>query len=348
MKNFTLLFLAGALMIGAPFSSAAQDASTTTEKPFLGMYFQHISVEAAANKNLVQPYGGLATSIFEGSPADRAGLQKEDYVIAIDDNFTSENLNLQQVVEMYKPCDKVVVTYMRDGEKFSATTILCKRPVGYYFRDKRKGNDPFLGAQFGHTQGTENLVVGSVTELSAASEIGLQKLDNVTSINGTAVNYNNVRSVVARLKAGKRVKVEFVRDGKKMSASTILKTKAETFMYIECEQAEELDDLTAEELALLEEKAAVIGDPASLGIGSVNFFPNPSNGQFDLMFNLYDVGDVNIQIFNSNGGLVYNEQIAGFTGYFNNNVDISNNAKGIYFLIVEQNGKTVSKKVVLQ
>jgi hypothetical protein len=348
MKNYTLMLLAGALMIGAPFSSAAQDATTTTEKPFLGMYFQHISVEAATNKNLVQPYGGLATSIFDGSPADRAGLEEHDYVIAIDDNYTSENLNLQQVVEMYKPCDKVVVTYMRDGEKFSATTILCKRPTSSYFSNKIKGNDPYLGVQFGHRVEGNPLTIGSVAETGSASEMGLQKLDVVTSINGTAVTYTNINTVVSALSAGKRVKVEFVRDGKKMSAATKLKTKAETFMYIECEQVEELEDLTAEELALLEEKSASVGDPQNLGIGSVNFFPNPSNGEFDLMFNLYGVGDVHIQIFNANGGMVYNEQVAGFTGYFNSNVDISNNAKGIYFLIVEQNGKTVSKKVVLQ
>ena len=349
MKNFTLLVLAAVLTVSAPFSSMAQEVAAHAEKAFLGMYFTHVTPEKALTMDVGQPYGGLASSIFEGSPADRAGLKKGDYVIAIDENVTSESQNLQNVIELYKPCDQVVVTYIRNGQEFSATTILTKRPPQEYFRGGIKGNQAFLGTFFGYRHEGEGLNVSRVVENSTAQEMGLLRYDIVTHINGQKVEYvSDVRTALADVKAGAQINVDLIRNEKPMSVSAQMKTKAETYMYIECEQPEDLADLSEEELAELQEKTALESTPGNLGIGSVNFFPNPSNGQFDLMFNLYDVGDVNIQIFNGNGQLVYSEQIAGFSGYFNGNVDISNNAKGIYFLIVEQNGKSVSKKVVLQ
>ncbi len=337
-------------MVFAPFSATAQNTVEQGDIAFLGLYFNNTTPEMALEKNLPGVHGGLATDVFEGSPADKAGLKAGDYLIAIDEHQSSTSQNLQQIVEMYKPCDRVLVTYIRDGETITVSTVLAKRPPSEYFQGSIKGYDAFLGLMFAYRHEGEGLNISRAIDNSASAEMGLGKYDILTSINGVKVErVSDVQKALAGLNPGDEVRVEYLRNEQPRKASAKLKSKADTYLYIECEEPELVaDDLSDEELALLEEKAAMIANPDNLGIGSVNFFPNPSNGQFDLKFNLYEEGDVNIRIFSGDGRLVYTEKINGFSGYFNGNVDISNNARGVYFLIVDQNGKSVSKKVVLQ
>lgn len=337
------------MVVLGPTFAFAQEHNYQNEKAFLGMYFSHVDPGQAAAKGLPQAYGGLATSIFEGSPADKAGLQEGDYVIAIDENLTRVDMNLQEVIRLYHPCDKVEVTYIRNGQTFTTETVLVKLPPKEYLRTSTKGNDTFLGLYFAYEPGSNALKVTKAVEHSAAADMDLHAGDIVESVNGKPIKFvADIKGALAGQGSGDRVKVTYIRDGKKKSASAQLKTKAETYFYLDCEQPEEVAELTDEELEQLQRNADMAASPANLGIGSVNFFPNPSNGQFDMIFSLYEEGDVDVRIFSSEGQVVYAKQVQGFSGNFSGQVDISDYAAGIYFLVVQQNGKSVTKKVVLQ
>lgn len=87
---------------------------------------------------------------------------------------------------------------------------------------------------------------------------------------------------------------------------------------------------------------------SDLQVTQVNVFPNPSMGMFVLKFNLPQNGDTAIRIFNSLGREIYSYELSGFSGEFEDNIDISQNGAGSYFLAVTQNGKTMTKKIILQ
>ncbi len=87
---------------------------------------------------------------------------------------------------------------------------------------------------------------------------------------------------------------------------------------------------------------------SNLQVNQVNVFPNPSMGMFALKFNLPQNGDTAIRIFNNQGREIYNYELSDFSGEFGDNIDISQNGAGSYFLAITQNGKTMTKKIILQ
>jgi hypothetical protein len=85
-----------------------------------------------------------------------------------------------------------------------------------------------------------------------------------------------------------------------------------------------------------------------LKVEHLDFFPNPNNGKFNLSFKLANKGDTKVSIVNMQGKLVYNQTLTNFIGEYNTEVNISDNAKGVYFVKVEQNEQSIIKKIVLE
>jgi hypothetical protein len=85
-----------------------------------------------------------------------------------------------------------------------------------------------------------------------------------------------------------------------------------------------------------------------LNIEKMNFYPNPSTGKFNLSFSLPEKGDTEITILNTDGKVIYKENLPGFSNTYDKEIDISKNAKGIYFVRVEQGKHAQVKKIVLE
>ena len=61
---------------------------------------------------------GAKISLVEGgSPADKAGLKRDDVIIAIDGKTTSQGSALTGYVRQYSANDKVKLTVIRDSKK---------------------------------------------------------------------------------------------------------------------------------------------------------------------------------------------------------------------------------------
>ncbi len=85
-----------------------------------------------------------------------------------------------------------------------------------------------------------------------------------------------------------------------------------------------------------------------LNLTKLDFYPNPSNGKFNLSFNLKEKGNTDITILNTEGKKIYSENLNDFTGAYNKEIDISKNPKGVYFVRVEQGPHSQLKKIVLE
>lgn len=80
----------------------------------------------------------------------------------------------------------------------------------------------------------------------------------------------------------------------------------------------------------------------------LRYYPNPSNGKFDLVFNLSTKADTEIRIFDPNGKEIYNEKRKDFSGEYFHQLDISEHGSGTYILKISQGDKSVSKKIIVE
>ncbi|MDC0204657.1 M12 family metallo-peptidase [Flavobacteriales bacterium] len=83
-------------------------------------------------------------------------------------------------------------------------------------------------------------------------------------------------------------------------------------------------------------------------INNLTIYPNPSLDIFYITFTSEDVQDLKVRIVNVIGEELLNENLQQFIGEYTKQIDLTNNAKGIYFLQLESNSIIINKKVMLQ
>ena len=109
----------------------------------------------------------------------------------------------------------------------------------------------------------------------------------------------------------------------------------------------EMKDCTQEEEAMLSKPAAVDFEE-DLALNRIEFAPNPSDGNFSLEFDLPEEKSTRILVFDQNGRRVYEEILSNFNGSYKNQIDISSQPAGVYFLIIAQDQKQFTRKIVKQ
>ena len=82
--------------------------------------------------------------------------------------------------------------------------------------------------------------------------------------------------------------------------------------------------------------------------GGVTIYPNPSNGNFTCAIVGFSNQDVNVNIYNSLGQIVYSKTSNENLISYNQNVDLSNLKKGVYFAEVQCGKKLINQKLVIE
>lgn len=73
--------------------------------------------------------GALITEVVPGSPADEAGLQVGDSIVAIDDTPVTGRAGLVAVIRSCSPGDEVTIEVRRGGREITMTATLSERPI---------------------------------------------------------------------------------------------------------------------------------------------------------------------------------------------------------------------------
>jgi PKD repeat protein len=84
-----------------------------------------------------------------------------------------------------------------------------------------------------------------------------------------------------------------------------------------------------------------------LNLDAFTIFPNPNNGQFDLILGIPNADDYTIEITNMAGQLVFSEVLSNFSGQYVRKMDISGNGKGVYMITVRNTQNQTVKKVIV-
>jgi hypothetical protein len=83
-------------------------------------------------------------------------------------------------------------------------------------------------------------------------------------------------------------------------------------------------------------------------INNLSIYPNPSRDIFNVSFTSEDAQDLSIKILNVIGEELVSENLEQFIGEYTKQINLMDNAKGIYFLEIETNDGIINKKLILQ
>lgn len=101
--------------------------SLFTDGGYLGVYAENINRENMARYHLNQPRGVGITQVVQGSPAEKAGLKKDDVILRLDgENITSVR-KLNRLVSEVAPDQSVRVTISRGGAEQELNATMGKR-----------------------------------------------------------------------------------------------------------------------------------------------------------------------------------------------------------------------------
>src|SRR5688572_9036919 len=101
--------------------------SLFTDGGYLGVYAENISRENMGRYHMSTPRGVGVTQVIQGSPAEKAGLKKDDVILRLDgENITSVR-KLNRLVSEIAPDQSVRVTVSRSGSEQELTATIGKR-----------------------------------------------------------------------------------------------------------------------------------------------------------------------------------------------------------------------------
>ncbi len=103
------------------FLLANSTVAAAEDRPFFGVRFGE---------------GAKIEHLFDGAPAQAAGLQVGDVIKTVDEKPIADTAAMQAVLAQCKPGDKLAVVVQREGEDVAAEVQLVKHTVRFYLKDK--------------------------------------------------------------------------------------------------------------------------------------------------------------------------------------------------------------------
>ena len=97
-------------------------------RAWLGVYIQEIDSEIAEAFDIDTRNGALITDVVEDSPAEDAGIQEGDVIVAFNGKTIADPANLKNVVSLTAPDSKNKVKLVRDGETKIMDVVLKELP----------------------------------------------------------------------------------------------------------------------------------------------------------------------------------------------------------------------------
>ncbi|MFW5700686.1 MAG: PDZ domain-containing protein, partial [Cyclobacteriaceae bacterium] len=178
------------------------------QRALLGVTIRDITADFSEEENIAEFSGVYIDQLSIGGAAEAAGLAHGDIIIAIDNNPIRTVSELQEQIARHRPGDRVLVSFLRNGEKKSAYATL-KSTNGNMEIVKPKTTLEVDGAVFENMSDIEkeSLQIESgvkVKELGKGlwKEVGIRPDYIITSIDKIEVNDINALKRILDSKKG--------------------------------------------------------------------------------------------------------------------------------------------------
>jgi 2-alkenal reductase len=121
-------------------------SSGNIPRPYLGVSTRPVSLQLSSYYGLRDPNGNLlnigelVVQVEQGSPAEKAGLQPGDVILAVDDTNVDDTHPLVNILLLHKPGDTVQLHVVRDGKALEFKAALGTRPRAQAARQRLDAN----------------------------------------------------------------------------------------------------------------------------------------------------------------------------------------------------------------
>jgi serine protease Do len=183
---------------------------------WLGVYVQHVSVDAARRAKMAEPHGAIVTEVLANGPAATAGLRRGDIIVEFDHHEVGDSQELPLLVGGV-PIGRTVrikvlrtgliielpITVARSEEEKLARASLQQEALGLKLEDLTPGLAQELDLSESH-----GLVVSAIRSGSAAESAGLRVRDIILEVNRQPIR--DLGSYNRALKSGPRGKIDLL------------------------------------------------------------------------------------------------------------------------------------------
>jgi len=185
---------------------------------WLGVVVQELTPPVAEALNI--DHGVIVIKVLPGSPADKAGLQPGDIILAFNGKPIKTATDLQFMVMKTKPGTGVELTVLRGEKKLTLKVVIGKQPsekelqeakeiyynLGLVLRNPSKDELEQYGAKYG-------VIVSNVYPGSPAYEAGVRPGMLIERVNNIPVrSISEFRKIVSELMKRKKPIVLFIKD----------------------------------------------------------------------------------------------------------------------------------------
>ena len=212
--------------------------------------------------------GAVIISVIKNSPAEKAGLQKDDVIYKINDSKIEKPSSLSDIIRAMKPGDKAKVYFLRNGKKKDEKITLAENkmqmsttrvfsftkpdgsvktltipnppmppsPPGFEENWGKNFDESFfeprrpkLGLKIQDTEEGNGVKVLEVEETSASATAGLLKDDLITEIGNVKVkNTDDAREQLQQNSAKNNYSIKAKRNGNEMTFTIKIPKKLKT------------------------------------------------------------------------------------------------------------------------
>jgi len=176
--------------------TALTDEQTVSPSAFLGVEITSVDTVIAEQLSLPSDCGVLVISVVDESPAQKAGLQRGDCLLSLNNIAVKDVDGFREIMAELNPGDNARIIYVRDGQKDTVYVTLANSSA---VTTRASGEDD---SQWGLSLAVlssdlrtslripgdiDGIVILSVTPGGLADEAGLQAGDVITGIDNTPI-----------------------------------------------------------------------------------------------------------------------------------------------------------------
>jgi len=264
--------------------------------------------------NGIEVEAGVAVDVEAGTAAEKIGLQSGDIILQVDDSAIDDFDALAACVAQKQPEQVIVLDIQRNGRRMQLQGKLGKKTISQ-MNDFRIFHD-FKGQDENGLYNYDFEFDMDQEDLENHMEEMLKQLDM------RQLELDGERAEIID-------ELERLRQPSDNVSITI-----------------RIAEISSDDLSSVNANANPKLKPSNdLFIDQISFFPNPNDGLLNLSFTTADQAPVYIHVYDVNGQIVYMEELNEFSGTYSNQIDISEQPSGTYFLQIVQGQKSYSKKI---
>ncbi len=185
------------------------EESGSVTRGWLGVGIQDLTPELAEYYGIEDKNGVLVAKVFEGDPADKAGIKANDIIVAVDGKSIKTSRELTGTIADIPVGKKTAITILRDGKEKTVKVKIAKRDDSERLAQRKPESNgelgiriseltPELAQRYGHSETERGVLVVGVQSGSKAAEAGVRQGDLVKEVNRKPVA--DVSELRAKLK----------------------------------------------------------------------------------------------------------------------------------------------------